>query len=146
VSGVGHKGYYLSGVGHPNLICLTIVYRCVPVGWQLVEELKGDEALRKALSDELLVEALSRKEWKKSALLAVAREVATRDDIRELRSDVNSNIRELRDYIDASVRELRAYVDSRFDRLNSRIDVLLVTVAVTLATTLIPLILRLSGA
>jgi hypothetical protein len=100
-------------------------------------------SLEKTLSDELLVEALSRK---KSVLLAVAREVATRDDIRELRSDVNSNIRELREYIDASIRELRAYVDSRFDRLNSRIDVLLVTVAVTLATTLIPFILRvLSG-
>jgi len=107
----------------------------VPVGWQLVEELKGDEALRKALSDELLIKALSRKEWRKSVLLAVAREVATRD-----------NIRELREYIDASIRELRAYMDSRFDRLNSRVDILLVTVAATLATTLIPLILRvLSG-
>jgi hypothetical protein len=125
------------GVRHLNLIYVRIVYRCVPVGWQLVEELKGDEALRKALSDELLVEALSRKEWRKSVLLAVAREVATRDDIRELRSDVNSNIRELREYIDASIRELRAYVDSRFDRLNSRIDVLLVTVAVTLATAIL---------
>jgi hypothetical protein len=125
----------VSGAGHLNLIYVRIVYRCVPVGWQLVEELKGDEALRKALSDELLVEALSRKEWRKSVLLAVAREVATRDDIRELR-----------EYIDASIRELRAYTDSKFDRLNSRIDVLLVTVAVTLATTLIPFILRvLSG-
>ena len=105
------------------------------MGWQLVEELKGDEALRKALSDELLIKALSRKEWRKSVLLAVAREVATRD-----------NIRELREYIDASIRELRAYMDSRFDRLNSRVDILLVTVAATLATTLIPLILRvLSG-
>jgi hypothetical protein len=120
------------GVRHLNLIYVIIVYRCVPVGWQLGEEFKGDEALRKALSDELLVEALSRKEWRRAALLAVAREVATRDDIRELRSDVNSNIRELREHIDASVRELRAYMDSRFDRLNSRIDVLLVTVAVTL--------------
>ena len=134
----GHlfKGVLMSGVRHLNLIYVTIAYGCVPVGWQLVEELKGDEALRKALSDELLVEALSRKEWRKSVLLAVAREVATRDDIRELR-----------EYIDASIRELRAYVDSRFDRLNSRVDMLLVTVAVTLATTLIPLILRvLSGA
>jgi hypothetical protein len=140
VSGVGHlfiKAALLSCAGHPNLIYVTIVYRCVPVGWQLVEELKGDEALRKALSDELLVEALSRKEWRRAVLLAVAREVATGDDIRELRSDVNSNIRELREYIDASIRELRAYVDSRFDRLNSRIDVLLVTVAVTLATAIL---------
>jgi hypothetical protein len=127
----------VSDSGHPNLIYVTIIHGFVPVGWQLVEELKGDEELRKALSDELLVEALSRKEWRKSVLLAVAREVATRDDIRELRSDVNSNIRELREYIDASIRELRAYVDSRFDRLNSRIDVLLVTVAVTLATAIL---------
>ena len=63
--------------------------------------------------------------------------MATRDDIRELRSDVNSNIRELREHIDVSVRELRAYVDSRFDRLNSRVDMLLVTVAVTLATAIL---------
>ena len=135
----GHlfKGVLLSGVGHLNLIYVTIVYGCVPVGWQLVEQLKGDEELRKALSDELLVEALSRKEWRKSVLLAVARGVATRDDIRELRSDVNSNIRELREHIDASVRELRAYVDSRFGRLNSRVDMLLVTVAVTLATAIL---------
>jgi hypothetical protein len=116
----------VSDSGHPNLIYVTIIHGFVPVGWQLVEELKGDEELRKALSDELLVEALSRKEWRKSVLLAVAREVATRDDIRELR-----------EYIDASIRELRAYVDSRFDRLNSRIDVLLVTVAVTLATAIL---------
>jgi hypothetical protein len=128
VADSGHlfKGVLLSGVRHLNLIYVTIVYGCVPVGWQLVEELKGDEALRKALSDELLVEALSRKEWRKSVLLAVAREVATRDDIRELR-----------EYIDASIRELRAYLDSRFDRLNSRVDVLLVTVAVTLATAIL---------
>jgi len=137
VADSGHlfKGVLLFGVRHLNLIYVTITYGCVPVGWQLVEELKGDEALRKALSDELLIKALSRKEWRKSVLLAVAREVATRD-----------NIRELREYIDASIRELRAYMDSRFDRLNSRVDILLVTVAATLATTLIPLILRvLSG-
>jgi hypothetical protein len=89
VSGVGHlfiKAALLSGAGHPNLIYVTIVYRCVPVGWQLVEELKGDEALRKALSDELLVEALSRKEWRRAALLAVLKEAVTKDDIRELRA------------------------------------------------------------
>jgi muconolactone delta-isomerase len=72
----------------------------VAVGWQLVEELKGDEELRKALSEELQAEALSRKEWRRAALLAVLKEAVTKDDMREL----------------------RAYMDTRIDGLSRRID------------------------
>jgi hypothetical protein len=38
------------------------------------------------LSEELLAEALSHKGWRRAALLAVLKEAATKDDIRELRA------------------------------------------------------------
>jgi hypothetical protein len=127
VSGSGHlfKGALLSGVGHPNLICLTIIHGFVPVGWQLVEELKGDEELRRALT-----EALG---WR------VPDNVATKDDIDSLKS-----------YVDNRFDALKSYVNARFDDVNRRIDDLygivrasLVAIVVTLASTiLVPLILR----
>jgi hypothetical protein len=138
VADVGHylKGASLSGAGHPNLICLTVIHRCVPVGWQLVEELKGDEALRKALSDELLVEALSRKEWRRAALLAVLKEAATKDDIRELRAYMDTRIDDLNRRIDDLARGIEG--------VNSYVRSSLIVIAVTLAATIaVPFIIRL---
>jgi hypothetical protein len=139
VSGVGHlfiKAALLSCAGHPNLIYVTIVYKCVPVGWQLVEELKGDEALRKALSDELLVEALSRKEWRRAALLAVLKEAVTKDDMRELRAYMDTRIDGLGRRIDDLARGIEG--------VNSYVQSSLIVIAVTLAATIaVPFIIRL---
>jgi hypothetical protein len=115
----------VAGVGHPNLICPMIAYRFVPVGWQLVDELRRDEELRRALA-----EALG---WR------VPGNVATKDDIDALKS-----------YVDNRFDALKSYVDARFDDTNRRIDDLngivrasLVAITITLASTiLVPLILR----
>jgi tetrahydromethanopterin S-methyltransferase subunit G len=69
----------------------------VPVGWQLVDELRRDEELRKALA-----EALGRR---------VPGDVATKDDIAALRS-----------YVDARFDDMKSYVDTRFDDINRRFD------------------------
>jgi len=89
VAGVGHlyKGVLLPGVGHPNLICLTIIHGSVPVGWQLVDELRRDEELRRALA-----EALG---WR------VPANVATKDDIDALKSYVDNRFDALKSYVDA---------------------------------------------
>jgi hypothetical protein len=108
----------------------------VPVGWQLVEELKGDEELRKALSEELLAEALSRKEWRRAALLAVLKEAVTKDDIRELRAYMDTRIDGLSRRIDDLARGIKG--------VNSYVQSSLIVIAVTLAATIaVPFIIRL---
>jgi hypothetical protein len=122
----------VADVGRPSLICLIIIHRFVPVGWQLVDELRRDEELRRALA-----EALG---WR------VPGNVATKEDIAELKS-----------YIDARFDAQKSYIDTRFDDTNRRIDDInkriddlngivrasLVAITVTLASTiLVPLILR----
>jgi hypothetical protein len=111
----------------------------VPVGWQLVDELRRDEELRRALA-----EALG---WR------VPGNMATKEDIEALEDDID----ELKSYVDTRFDALKSYVDAKFDDTNRRIDDInkriddlngivrasLVAIAVTLASTiLVPLILR----
>jgi hypothetical protein len=108
----------------------------VPVGWQLVEELKGDEELRRALSEELLAEALSRKEWRRAALLAVLKEAVTKDDIRELRAYMDTRIDGLSRRIDDLARGIEG--------VNSYVRSSLIVIVVTLVATIaVPFIIRL---
>ena len=126
----------------------------MPVGWQLVDELRRDEELRRALA-----EALG---WR------VPANVAMKEDIAELKSYIDARFDAQKSYIDTRFDSLKSYVDTRFDALksyvdakfddtnrriddiNRRIDDLngivrasLVAIAVTLASTiLVPLILR----
>jgi hypothetical protein len=98
------------------------------IGRQLLEELRRDEELRRNLAEELLPEALRNRELRKAMLLALSREMATKEDIEELKS----------------------YVDARINDVNRRISDLygvarasLVTIIATLISTiLVPLILR----
>jgi len=132
-------------------------------GRQLLEELRRDEELRRALAEELLPEALRHRELRRAMLIAISREMATKDDMEGLKSDMEA----LRKEIEGLRREmatkedlekLRAYVDVRIDSLNKRIDDLgqrvsdlygivktsLLAIVVTLASTILtPLILRL---
>ncbi len=109
------------------------------VGRQLLEELRRDEELRRALAGELLPEVLRYRELRKAILLALSREVATKEDIEELKS-----------YVDARVNDLKLYVDARINDVNRRIGDLygvvrasLVAIIATLVSTiLVPLILR----
>jgi len=93
----------------------------VPVGWQLVEELRRDEELRKALT-----EALG---WR------VRGNVATKDDIDALKSHVDAKFDDTNRRIDD--------INKRIDDLNGIVRASLVAITVTLASTiLVPLILR----
>jgi hypothetical protein len=104
----------------------------VPVGWQLVEELRRDEELRRALA-----EALG---WR------VPGNVATKDDIDALKSYVDTRFDALKSYVDARFDETNRRIDDinkRIDDLNGIVRASLVAIAVTLASTiLVPLILR----
>ncbi len=109
------------------------------VGRQLLEELRRDEELRRALAGELLPEALRHRELRKAMLLALSREVATKEDVEGLKS-----------YVDARINDLKLYVDARINDVNRRIGDLygvvkasLVAIIATLVSTiLVPLILR----
>jgi hypothetical protein len=119
-------------------------------GRQLLDELRRDEELRRALAEELLPEALRHRELRRIMLLAISREMATKDDIESLKKDMERLGTELKSYVDARITELKSYVDARINDVNMRIGDLygimkasLVAIVVTLASTiLVPLILR----
>jgi hypothetical protein len=102
-----------------------IAYRFVPVGWQLVDELRRDEELRRALAEAL--------DWR------VPGNVATKDDIDALKSYVGDRFDALKSYVDAGFDD----INKRIDDLNGIVRASLVAITVTLASTiLVPLILR----
>jgi len=93
-----------------------------------LEELRRDEELRRALAEELLPEALRYRELRKAMLLALSREVATKEDIEELKS-----------YVDARIND----VNRRIGDLYGVVKASLVAIIATLISTiLVPLILR----
>jgi hypothetical protein len=65
------------------------------IGRQLLEELRRDEELRRNLAEELLPEALRNRELRKAMLLALSREMATKEDIEELKSYVDARINDV---------------------------------------------------
>ncbi|MEM2193513.1 MAG: hypothetical protein QW534_05255 [Candidatus Methanomethylicia archaeon] len=67
------------------------------VGRQLLEELRRDEDLRKALSDELIPEVFKRRDLRKAILIAISREIATKEDIEALRKATKEDIEALRE-------------------------------------------------
>ena len=133
-------------------------------GRQLLDELRSDEELRRALAEELLPEALRHRELRRIMLLAVSKEMATKDDIESLKKDIEDLKKdmealkkdidrlgaEVKSYVDSRITELKSHVDARINDVNMRISDLygimkasLVAIVVTLASTiLVPLILR----
>jgi hypothetical protein len=141
-------------------------------GKELLEELRKDEELRRALAEELLPEALRHRELKKTLLIAISKEMATKEDIEKLRIWMEEKIESLRKATKEDIEGLRkatkedigglrkdveklevglkSYVDARIDDLNRRIDDLhgvmkasLVAIVITLASTiLVPLVLK----
>jgi hypothetical protein len=98
------------------------------IGRQLLEELRSDEGLRRALAEELLPETLRHRELRKAMLLALSREMATKKDIEELKS-----------YVDARINN----VNRRISDLHGVVKASLVAIIATLISTiLVPLILR----
>jgi len=133
-------------------------------GRQLLDELRSDEELRRALAEELLPEALRHRELRRIMLLAVSKEMATKDDIESLKKDIEDLKKdiealkkdidrlgaEVKSYVDSRITELKLHVDTRINDANMRISDLygimkasLVAIVVTPASTiLVPLILR----
>jgi hypothetical protein len=64
-------------------------------GRQLLEELRRDEELRRALAEELLPEALRHRELRRAMLIAISREMATKDDVEGLKEDIENLRREM---------------------------------------------------
>lgn len=119
-------------------------------GKQLLEELRKDEDLRRALAEELLPETLRHRELRRTILLALSKEMATKEDIDNLREDIENLRRTTKEDIEKFKVELKSYMDARIDDMNIRIGDLygvikasLVAIVVTLASTiLVPLILK----
>ena len=121
-------------------------------GKQLLEELRKDEDLRRALAEELLPETLRHRELRRTMLLALSKEMATKEDIDNLREDIENLRRATKEDIEKFKVELKSYMDARIGEVNIRISGLygvvkasLVAIVITLASTiLVPLILRIS--
>jgi len=115
-----------------------------------LEELRKDEDLRRALAEELLPETLRHRELRRTILLALSKEMATKEDIDNLREDIENLRRTTKEDIEKFKVELKSYMDARIDDMNIRIGDLygvikasLVAIVVTLASTiLVPLILK----
>jgi len=139
---------------------------------QLLEEIRRDEELRRALAEELLPEALRHRALRRIMLLALSREIATKEDVESLRKatkeDIESlrkatkedienlrratkeDIEKLKEDMEGLKAELKSYMDEKVNSLNMRVSDLygvvkasLVAIVITLASTiLVPLILR----
>ena len=60
--------------------------RDMSTGRQLLEEIRRDEELRRALAEELLPEALRHRALRRIMLLALSREITIKDDIEGLKT------------------------------------------------------------
>jgi phytoene/squalene synthetase len=139
---------------------------------QLLEEIRRDEELRRALAEELLPEALRNRGLRKVMLLALSREIATKEDVESLRKATKEDIESLRKATKEDIEnlrratkedieklkedmkglkaELKSYMDEKVNSLNMRVSDLygvvkasLVVIVITLASTiLVPIILR----
>ena len=65
-------------------------------GKELLEELRKDEELRRALAEDLLPEALRHRELRKTLPIAISKEMATKEDIEKLRIWMEEKIESLR--------------------------------------------------
>ena len=98
------------------------------IGKQLLEEIRRDEELKRALAEELLPEALRHRDLRKAMLLALSREMATKEDIEELKS-----------YVDARINDVNRRISDLYGILKAS---LVAIIATLLSTILVPLILR----
>jgi len=93
-----------------------------------LEELRRDEELRRNLAEELLPEALRNRELRKAMLLALSREMATKEDIEELKS-----------YVDARINDVNRRISDLYGVVRAS---LVAIIATLISTILVPLILR----
>lgn len=112
----------------------------IMMSWEeFLDKLEKDNRARKRLAEIIVTDY----EVRIALINAVLRDVATKQDIMEMRNEVRGEISRLEN-------EFKNYVDKRIEDLNRRIDdlnnlvrVSLIAIVVTLATTiLVPFILR----
>ncbi|MDM7275044.1 MAG: hypothetical protein P3X22_002825 [Thermoprotei archaeon] len=130
----------------------------------IIDELRRDRKIREEFISEIMPDVIVRlaldRDLRISLLRAIAGEVATKDDLKDLES-------RLKDYVDKKIDDLKSYVDLRFESVNARIDSLdkriddlnrrvddvsrnvratLIAILITLlATIIVPLLLRALG-
>jgi chromosome segregation ATPase len=91
-------------------------------GRELLEELRRDEELRRALAEELLPEALRHKELRRTILLAVSREMATKEDLDKLGREIKAYIDARIGDVNARIEDLNTGINGRINDLNPRIE------------------------
>ena len=89
------------------------------IGRQLLEELRSDEGLRRALAEELLPEALRHRELRRAVLVALSREIATKEDIESLRRATKEDIESLRRAAKEGIESLGRAIKALEERVSS---------------------------
>jgi hypothetical protein len=89
------------------------------LGRQLLEELRRDEELRRALAEELLPEALRHRELRRAVLVALSREIATKEDIESLRRATKEDIENLRRATKEDIESLGRAIKALEERVSS---------------------------
>jgi septal ring factor EnvC (AmiA/AmiB activator) len=90
---------------------------------QLLEELRRDEELRRAPAEELLPEALRHRELRRAMLVALSREVATKEDVENLRRATKEDIESLGRAIKA-LEERVSSLEQRVARVEGQLSLL----------------------
>jgi hypothetical protein len=85
-------------------------------GRQLLEELRRDEELRRMLAEELIPEALRHRELRRAMLVALSREMATKEDIENLKKEINSRL--------ASLENRVSMLEMKMSRIEGQLSIL----------------------
>jgi len=104
----------------------------VSVGRQLLEELRNDEELRKMLAEELIPEALRHRELRRAMLITLSREMATKEDIENLKKEINSRL--------ASLENRVSMLEMKMSRIEGQLSLLVKIFLVFNASILIGII------
>lgn len=78
---------------------------------RLLKELREREDLKEALANELLTVIFKNRKLRLSILTALYRDIATKDDLKELRREIQYEIEELRSQMRSEMRELRSEIN-----------------------------------
>ena len=98
----------------PRSVILVLVY-WLSIATKLLEELRANESLRRELAMQLLPEIVASKEARIAVARAVLREVATKEDLKELEARLKEDLRELEARLKGDI----ARVESRIEKVDA---------------------------
>ncbi len=102
----------------------------------MLEELHGDEELRRELAEELLPEVLRSKELRRIILVALYREIATKEDIESLRNEIKrieekleqfatkEDLRRVEERLNGEIRRVEEKLSTEIKRVEGRLSML----------------------